>query len=78
MENRAENQKQERIYNNGLRAASGMMDTSATEISDEKGGNKMKKEKDPSGLKFKDYFGTTILSVTDAVGACVMTSLFMM
>lgn len=55
-----------------------MMDTSATEISDEKGGNKMKKEKDPSGLKFKDYFGTTILSVTDAVGACVMTSLFMM
>lgn len=38
----------------------------------------MKKLKDPQSLKFKDYFGTTILSVTDSVGACVMTSLFMM
>lgn len=38
----------------------------------------MKKVKDPNRLRFKDYFGTTILSVTESVGACLMTSLFML
>lgn len=38
----------------------------------------MKKVKDPNRLRFKDYFGTTLLATADSIGACVMTSLFML
>ena len=38
----------------------------------------MKKVKDPSSLKFRDYFGTTVMGVTEAISATIMTSLFML
>lgn len=38
----------------------------------------MKKVKDPNRLRFKDYFGATAMAAVEAVGACIMTSLFMM
>ena len=38
----------------------------------------MKKVKDPNRLRFKDYFGSSAMAVAEAVGACIMTSLFMM
>ena len=38
----------------------------------------MKKVKDPNRLRFKDYFGSSAMAVTEAVGACIMTSLFML
>ena len=38
----------------------------------------MKKVKDPNRLRFKDYFGSSAMAVCEAVGACVMTSLFML
>ena len=38
----------------------------------------MKKVKDPNRLRFKDYFGSSAMAVMEAIGACVMTSLFMM
>lgn len=38
----------------------------------------MKKVKDPNRLRFKDFFGSTLLSVTDGVAAAVMTNLFML
>lgn len=37
----------------------------------------MKKQKDPNRLRFKDYFGTTAMSATEAMGASLMTSWFM-
>ena len=37
-----------------------------------------KTPKDPSRLRFKDYFGTTIMGATDGVSAGVMTSMFML
>lgn len=37
-----------------------------------------KKQKDPNALRFKDYFGTTTMSVTDCMASGFMTSLFMM
>ncbi len=36
------------------------------------------KEKDKNKLSFKEYLGSAAMSVADAVGMCVMTSLFMM
>ena len=38
----------------------------------------MKKVNDPNRLRFKDYFGSSAMAVCEAIGACVMTSLFMM
>lgn len=38
----------------------------------------MKKVKDPNRLRFKDYFGSSAMAVVEAVGACIMTSMFMM
>ena len=38
----------------------------------------MKKVKDPNRLRFHDYLGTTLLATADSVGACIMTSLFML
>lgn len=38
----------------------------------------MKKVKDPNRLRFKDYFGATAMAVSEAIGACIMTSLFML
>lgn len=38
----------------------------------------MKKVKDPNRLRGKAYFGTTILGVTESIGAGLMTSFFMM
>ncbi|MGN0999200.1 MAG: MFS transporter [Faecousia sp.] len=38
----------------------------------------MKKTKDPNRLRFKDYFGTSAMSVSQAVGNVVMTNLFML
>ena len=38
----------------------------------------MKKVKDPNRLRFKDYFGSSAMAVCEAVGACIMTSLFML
>lgn len=38
----------------------------------------MKKTKDPNRLKFRDYFGTSAMGVTEAVSSTVMTSLFML
>lgn len=38
----------------------------------------MKKTKDPNRLRFKDYFGSSAMAVTEAVGACIMTSMFML
>ncbi len=38
----------------------------------------MKKVKDPNRLRFKDYFGATAMAVSESIGACVMTSLFML
>lgn len=38
----------------------------------------MKKTKNPNALRFKDYFGTTTMSVTDCIASCIMTNLFMM
>ena len=37
----------------------------------------MKKVKDPNRLRFKDYLGSSAMAVVEAIGACVMTSLFM-
>ena len=38
----------------------------------------MKKVKDPNRLRFKDYFGSSAMAVAEAVGACLMSSMFMM
>lgn len=38
----------------------------------------MEKQKRASELKFRDYFGTTFMSITDGLAATIMTSLFMM
>lgn len=38
----------------------------------------MKKVKDPNRLRFKDYFGSSAMAVAEAIGACIMTSLFML
>lgn len=38
----------------------------------------MKKVKDPNRLRFKDYFGSSAMAVGEAIGACIMTSLFML
>ena len=38
----------------------------------------MKKVKDPNRLRFKDYFGSSAMAVVEAIGACIMTSLFML
>lgn len=38
----------------------------------------MKKVKDPNRLRFKNYFGSSAMAVCEAVGACIMTSLFML
>lgn len=38
----------------------------------------MKKVKDPNRLRFKDYFGTTAMSVNQAMAEVLMTSLFML
>ena len=38
----------------------------------------MKKVKDPNRLRFKDYLGSSAMAVVEAIGACVMTSLFML
>ena len=38
----------------------------------------MKKVKDPNRLRFKDYFGSSAMAVGEAIGACIMTSMFML
>ena len=38
----------------------------------------MKKVKVPNRLRFKDYFGSSAMAVVESVGACIMTSLFML
>ena len=38
----------------------------------------MKNQKKTGELKFRDYFGTTAMSVTDGLASTVMTGLFML
>lgn len=38
----------------------------------------MKKEKDNSGLRFADYFGTTAMGATEAISAALLSSWFML